>query len=60
MEVRANDGKGPLLFEWHPEHQTIDLIRKDKFYSIQLGEHSYCVMEEHSKYELQLKVHTQN
>ena len=36
MEVRANKGKGPLLFEWHPEQKTIDLIRKDKFYRIRL------------------------
>lgn len=38
MEVRANKGKGPLLFEWHPEQKTIDLIRKDKFYRIRLEE----------------------
>lgn len=29
MEVRAKDGKGSLLFEWDPETQTVDLIRKD-------------------------------
>lgn len=51
MEVRANKGKGPLLFEWHPEQKTIVLVRKDKFYRIQLEEHSYRVMEERSKYE---------
>lgn len=44
MEVRANKGKGPLLFEWHPEQKTIDLIRKDKFYRIRLEEHAYTVI----------------
>ena len=44
MEVRAKGGKGPLLFEWDPETQTVDLIRKD------LDKHSYCVREECSKY----------
>ncbi len=51
MEVRAKDGKGPLLFEWDPETQTVDLIRKDMYYKAQLDRHSYCVREEHSKYE---------
>jgi hypothetical protein len=51
MEVRAKDGKGPLLFEWDPETQTVDLIRKDMYYKVQLDRHSYCVREEHSKYE---------
>lgn len=32
MEVRAKGGKGPLLFEWDPETQTVDLIRKDMYY----------------------------
>ena len=32
MEVRGNDGKGPLLFEWDSDSRTIYLIRKDKFY----------------------------
>ena len=51
MEVRANKGKRPLLFEWHPEQKTIDLIRKDKFYRIRLEEHAYRITEERSKYE---------
>lgn len=51
MEVRAKDGKGPLLFEWNPASQTVDLIRKDMFYKVHLDENSYCVMEERSKYE---------
>lgn len=51
MEVRGNDGKGPLLFEWDSDSRTIDLIRKDKFYKVQLEEHAYCVKEERSKYE---------
>ena len=51
MEVRANKGKGPLLFEWHPEQKTIDLIRKDKFYRSRLEEHAYRITEERSKYE---------
>ena len=51
MEVRAKDGKGPLLFEWDPETQTVDLIRKDMYYKVHLDKHSYCVREERSKYE---------
>lgn len=51
MEVRAKDGKGPLLFEWDSETQTVDLIRKDMYYKIHLDEHSYCIREECSKYE---------
>jgi hypothetical protein len=51
MEVRAKNGKGPLLFEWDPDLQTIDLIRKDMYYKVQLDNHAYCVREECSKYE---------
>lgn len=51
MEVRVNNGEGPLLFEWYPDQRTVDLIRKDKFYKIQLDKDSYRVMEECSKYE---------
>lgn len=51
MEVRAKNGKGPLLFEWDPETQTVDLIRKDMYYKVHLDKHSYCVREECSKYE---------
>lgn len=51
MEVRAKNGKGPLLFEWNPDTQTIDLIRKDMYYKVQLDNHAYCVREECSKYE---------
>lgn len=51
MEVRAKNGKGPLLFEWDPDTQTIDLIRKDKYYKVKLDDHAYCVREECSKYE---------
>ena len=51
MEVRAKDGKVPLLFEWDSTTQTVDLIRKDMYYKIHLDKHSYCVREEHSKYE---------
>ena len=51
MEVRAKNGKGPLLFKWDPETQTVDLIRKDKYYQIRLSKHSYYVKEECSKYE---------
>lgn len=36
MEVRAKGGKGPLLFEWDPETQTVDLIRKDMYYKVHL------------------------
>ena len=50
MEVRAKNGKGPLLFEWDPDTQTIDLIRKDMYYKVLLDKHSYCVREECSKY----------
>ena len=53
MEVRAKDGKGPLLFEWDPGTQTVHLIRKDMYYKVHLDKHSYCVKEEHSKYECQ-------
>lgn len=49
MQVRANNGRGPLLFEWHPERKTIELIRKGKLYRITLNENSYCVTEEQSK-----------
>ncbi|MCD7712438.1 MAG: hypothetical protein LUJ25_06965 [Firmicutes bacterium] len=55
MEVRANNGKGPLLFEWKPEIQTVNLIRKDMYYEVQLDEHSYCVREECPKYECKNK-----
>ena len=41
MEVRAKGGKGPLLFEWDPETQTVDLIRKDMYYKVHLDKHSY-------------------
>jgi len=51
MEVRAKNGKGPLLFEWNPEAQTVDLIRKDMYYKIYLDKHSYYIREECSKYE---------
>ena len=51
MEVRAKGGKGPLLFEWDPETQTVDLIRKDMYYKVQLNNHAYCIREECSKYE---------
>ena len=51
MEVRAKNGKGPLLFEWNPETQMVYLIRKDMYYKVHLDRHSYCVMEEYSKYE---------
>lgn len=51
MEVRAKDGKGPLLFEWDLETQTVDLIRKDMYYKVQLNNHAYCIREECSKYE---------
>ena len=51
MEVSAKDGKGPLLFEWDPETQTVDLIRKDMYYKVHLDKHSYCVREECSKYK---------
>ncbi len=51
MEVRAGDGKGTLLFHWNPEQQTVDLIRKDRFYKVQLGKQSYRVCEERSKYD---------
>ena len=51
MEVRAKNWKGPLLFEWDPDTQTIDLIRKDMYYKVQLDDHTYCVREECSKYE---------
>ena len=51
MEVRAKNGKGPLLFEWDPDTQTIDLIRKDMYYKVQLDNRAYCVREECSKYE---------
>lgn len=51
MEVRAKNGKGPLLFEWDPDTQTIDLIRKDMYYKVQLDNHAYCIREECSKYE---------
>lgn len=51
MEVRARNGKGPLLFKWDPDTQTIDLIRKDMYYKVQLDAHTYCVREECSKYE---------
>ena len=39
MEVRAKGGKGPLLFEWDPETQTVDLIRKDMYYKVHLDKH---------------------
>lgn len=29
MEVRAKNGKGPLLFEWDSDTRTIGLVRKD-------------------------------
>lgn len=51
MEVRANDGKGSLLFEWDSEAQTIDIVRKDMFYKVYLDNKSYCIKEEHSKYD---------
>lgn len=51
MEVRAQNGKGPLLFEWHPETMTVDLIRKDMYYSVLLDDHSFCILEEGPKYE---------
>ena len=51
MEVRANGGKGPLLFEWDSDARTVELIRKDKYYKVELDEHSYYVREECSKYE---------
>ena len=51
MEVRASDGTGPLLFEWDSDTRTIDLIRKDKYYKVQLDDHSYCVLKECSKYD---------
>ena len=51
MEIRAKDGKGPLLFEWDPKAQTIDLIRKGMFYKVYLDKCSYCIREEQSKYD---------
>lgn len=51
MQVRAGNGKGPLLFEWDPETQDIGLVRKDMYYKVHLDEHSYCIREECSKYE---------
>lgn len=51
MEVRAKNGKGPLLFEWDSDTKTIDLIRKDMYYKVQLEDHAYYVREECSKYE---------
>lgn len=60
MEVRGKDGEGPLLFEWDPDTQTIDLIRKNMFYRIQLNDHAYCVREECSKYECKRSDSTKN
>ena len=51
MEVRAKNGKGPLLFEWDSDTRTIELIRKDTYYKVQLDDHAYFVREECSKYE---------
>lgn len=51
MEVRAKNGKGTLLFKWDPEARMIELIRKDMLYKVYLDNHSYCVKEEHSKYD---------
>lgn len=51
MQVRAGNGKGPLLFEWDPKTQDIGLVRKDMYYKIHLDEYSYCIREERSKYE---------
>jgi hypothetical protein len=50
MEVRAKGGKGPLLFEWNPDTRTVDLVRKDMYYKIQLSRNAYCIKEERSKY----------
>lgn len=52
MQVRANDGKGPLLFEWNPITMTIELVRKDKFYKVKLYDQAYCIQEECSKYNV--------
>lgn len=50
MEVRAGNGKGPLLFTWDPENNTVNLVRKDMYYSVRLTPDSYCVREECPKY----------
>lgn len=50
MEVRAGNGKGPKLFDWDPVENTIHVIRKDMYYSVQLNSDSYLICEECSKY----------
>lgn len=50
MEVRAQNGKGHLLFEWNPETHTIELIRKNMFYKVYLDNNTYIVEEEHPKH----------
>ena len=47
MEVRAKGGKGPLLFEWDPETQTVDLIRKDMYYKVHLDK-QMCIRDSSS------------
>lgn len=51
MEVRARNGKGPLLFKWDSDTRMIELVRKDMYYKVQLDDHAYYVREECSKHE---------
>ena len=51
MKVRAKSGKGPLLFEWDSDTRTIELVRKDMDYNLQLDDNANCIREECSKDE---------
>ena len=53
MQVKANDGKGPFLFDWDPETDQIEIIRKDMLYRVQLmrtkAGATYRMLEERKK-----------
>ncbi len=36
MEVRSNGETGKYLFNWHPETNSIDIVKKGMFYRIEL------------------------
>lgn len=36
MEVRSNGETGKFLFDWHPETDCIDIVKKGMFYRIKL------------------------
>lgn len=55
MLVEVRSESGTFLFEWKPENQLVNVIRKDMYYSVELRNDSYCIREVCPKYNVTSK-----